>query len=136
MTPEDQAFHMGQAWEALPGQKRQFNYFVIAENGDQKVFYIGPHAPALSADDVQLVHRLWLNMRRDPTVPDLHHSDIITYALTRLAGQYAREKADILRELRNVRASSGTPDSPLIGNPPGSDEVRHSPRAIRQTRDQ
>ena len=92
--------------------------------------------PALSADDVQLVHRLWLNMRRDPTAGDLHHSDIITYALTRLAGQYAREKADILRELRNVRASAGTPDGPRLGTPPQSDEVRQSPRAIRQTRDQ
>jgi len=136
MTAEDQAFHMGQAWEALPEPKRQFNFFVIADNGEPKVFYIGPHAPALSPDDVQLVHRLWLNMRRDPTVPDLHHSDIITYALTRLAGQYAREKADILRELRNVRAASGTPDSPLTGSPPEKDEVRQSPRAIRQTRDQ
>jgi hypothetical protein len=136
MTAEDQAFHMGQAWEALPEPKRQFNFFVIADNGEPKVFYIGPHAPALSPDDVQLVHRLWLNMRRDPTVPDLHHSDIITYALTRLAGQYAREKADILRELRNVRAASGTPDSPLMGSPPERDEVRQSPRAIRQTRDQ
>ena len=67
------------------------------------MFYIGPHAPALSPDDVQLVHRLWLNMRRDPSVQDLHHSDIITYALTRLAGQYAREKAEILRDLRNYR---------------------------------
>ena len=44
-------------------------------------------------------------MRRDPSVQDLHHSDIITYALTRLAGQYAREKAEILRDLRNYRAS-------------------------------
>ena len=69
------------------------------------MFYIGPHAPTLSPDDVQLVHRLWLNMRRDPSVQDLHHSDIITYALTRLAGQYAREKAEILRELRNYRAA-------------------------------
>ena len=69
------------------------------------MFYIGPHAPTLSPDDVQLVHRLWLNMRRDPSVQDLHHSDIITYALTRLAGQYAREKAEILRDLRNYRAS-------------------------------
>jgi hypothetical protein len=42
-------------------------------------------------------------MRRDPSVPDLHHSDIITYALTRLAGQYAREKQEILRDLRNYR---------------------------------
>ena len=72
-----------------------------APNGDVKVFYIGPHAPRSSPDDVQLVHRLWLNMRRDPSVADLHHSDIITYALTRLAGQYAREKQEILRDLRN-----------------------------------
>jgi amino acid transporter len=105
MTAEDQAFHMGQAWEALPEPKRQFNFYVIDPGASVKVFYIGPHAPNLSPDDVQLVHRLWLNMRRDPSMPDLHHSDIITYALTRLAGQYAREKQEILRDLRNYRAA-------------------------------
>ena len=105
MTAEDQAFHLGQAWEALPEPKRQFNFYVVGQNGETKVFYIGPHAPTLGPDDVQLVHRLWLNMRRDPSVQDLHHSDIITYALTRLAGQYAREKQEILRDLRNYRAS-------------------------------
>ncbi len=105
MTAEDQAFHLGQAWEALPEPKRQFNFYVIGPGGDYKVFYIGPHAPALRPDDVQLVHRLWLNMRRDPSVQDLHHSDIITYALTRLAGQYAREKQEILRDLRNYKAA-------------------------------
>jgi amino acid transporter len=137
MTAEDQAFHMGQAWEALPEPKRQFNFYVIAPSGETKVFYIGPHAPALSPDDVQLVHRLWLNMRRDPTVQDLHHSDIITYALTRLAGQYAREKADILRDLRNYRAAS-TPDAPSLTTPTSPDDsgIRPSPRAIKQTRDQ
>jgi len=41
---------------------------------------------------------------------DLHHSDIITYALTRLAGQYAREKQEILRDLRNYRAA----DAPTL----------------------
>ena len=105
MTAEDQAFHMGQAWEALPEPKRQFNFYVVDPSSDVKVFYIGPHAPNLSPDDVQLVHRLWLNMRRDPSMADLHHSDIITYALTRLAGQYAREKQEILRDLRNYRAA-------------------------------
>jgi amino acid transporter len=127
MSAEDQAYHLGQAWEALPEPKRQFNFFVIDPNGQSKVFYIGPHAPALSPDDVQLVHRLWLNMRRDPLASDLHHSDIITYALTRLAGQYAREKADILRDLRNYRAAalaeSSTPRDghQLPAPPPGSD---------------
>jgi amino acid transporter len=137
MTAEDQGFHMGQAWEALPEPKRQFNFYVIDPKGDAKVFYIGPHAPTLSPDDVQLVHRLWLNMRRDPSVPDLHHSDIITYALTRLAGHYAREKADIIRDLRNVRAAAA-PDAPRLGNPvaPAEGGLRPSPRAIRQTRDQ
>jgi len=125
MTAEEQAFHLGQAWEALPEPKRQFNFYVIDPGGLSKVFYIGPHAPALSPDDVQLVHRLWLNMRRDPTVSDLHHSDIITFALSRLASQYAREKADVLRDLRNCRAATAAERS-LSGssNPPsGSSEV-------------
>jgi hypothetical protein len=78
------------------------------------VFYIGPHAPNLRPDDVQLVHRLWLNMRRDPSVQDLHHSDIITYALTRLAGHYAREKQEILRDLRNYKAAE-SPGGMRIG---------------------
>ena len=137
MTAEDQAFRMGQAWEALPEPKRQFNYYVIAQSGETKAFYIGPHAPALSPDDVQLVHRLWLNMRRDPSVADLHHSDIISYALTRLAGQYAREKVEILRDLRSYRAAAAMPDSPRLGNPDADDTgIRPSPPAIRQTRDQ
>jgi len=114
ITPEDQAFYLGQAWEALPEPKRQFNFYVIGHDGETKVFYIGPHAPALSPDDVQLVHRLWLNMRRDPSMQELHHSDIINYALTHLAGQYAREKQEILRDLRNYRAAQ-TPASVQLG---------------------
>ncbi len=101
------------------------------------MFYIGPHAPALSPDDVQLVHRLWLNMRRDPSAADLHHSDIITYALTRLAGQYAREKQEILRDLRNCRAAA-SPASMRLGaqDTHGPGGITQSPRAIKQTRDQ
>jgi hypothetical protein len=116
MSAEDQAFHMGQAWEALAEPKRQFNFYVITPTGEAKVFYIGPHAPKLSPDDVQLVHRLWVNMRRDPLMQDLHHSDIITYALTRLAGQYAREKDEILRNLRNYRTSAPSADMQLGRN--------------------
>ncbi|MGO9340402.1 MAG: APC family permease [Terracidiphilus sp.] len=136
MTAEDQAFHMGQAWEALPEPKRQFNFYVIDPGANVKIFYIGPHAPNLSPDDVQLVHRLWLNMRRDPSMPDLHHSDIITYALTRLAGQYAREKQEILRDLRNyrvaeapanLRASSQEPPAASPAGKPPSTPPKPSP---------
>jgi amino acid transporter len=132
MTAEDQAFHMGQAWEALPEPKRQFNFYVIYPSGETKVFYIGPHAPKLSPDDVQLVHRLWVNMRRDPVMQDLHHSDIITYSLTRLAGQYAREKQEILRDLRNYRAIDA-PATPLLGGPEIASPISVSSSAERSS---
>jgi amino acid transporter len=137
MTAEDQAFHMGQAWETLPEPKRQFNFYVIGADGSTKVFYIGPHAPALGPEDVELVHRLWLNMRRDPLAGDLHHSDIITYALTRLATQYAREKQETLRDLRNCQAGKSTAPMRLgVNDTQGLGGVTPSPRAIKQTRDQ
>ena len=98
MSAEEQALHIGQAWEALPEPKRQMNYYVINPSGESKVYYLGPHAPSLQPDDVQLVHRLWLNLRRDPSIHDLHHSDIITYALTRMASQYARENQEIIKD--------------------------------------
>lgn len=137
LSAEEQAFYMGQAWEALSEPKRQFNFCVVAPDGDVKVFYIGPHAPSLSPEDVQLVHRLWLNMRRDPSAADLHHSDIITYALTRLAGQYAREKQEILRDLRNCRGMAA-PASVKLSAPEanGATGITPSPRAVKQTRDQ
>lgn len=106
MSAEDQAFHVGQAWEALPEPKRQFTFFVVSQEGEAKVFHIGPHTPILQADDIQLVHRLWLNFRRDPEVQDLHHSDVLTYALTRLAGEYARDKQEILKDLRRFKKST------------------------------
>ena len=136
MTAEEQAFHMGQAWEALPEPKRQFNFYVIGPSGETKVFYIGPHAPALGPEDVELVHRLWLNMRRDPAAADLHHSDIITYALTRLASQYAREKQEILRDLRNCRAAAPGPIRLGAQDPQSTGGITPSPRAVKQTRDQ
>jgi len=47
-------------------------------------------------------------------MPDLHHSDIITYALSRLAANYARENQEILRDLRNYRAAE-SPASRRMG---------------------
>jgi hypothetical protein len=100
MSAQEQAYHVGQAWETLPEPKRQFTFYVILPNGESQSFHIGPHAPTLQGEDVQLVHRLWLNFRRDPETQGLHHSDIVTYALTRLATEYARDKVETLKDLR------------------------------------
>lgn len=99
MTAEDQAFHLGQAWEAVPEPKRQFAFYVIMPDGEYKPFPIGPHAPALQPQDIALVHQLWLKFRRDPNMQELHHRDIVPYALDRLAQQYKTNQQDVLEGL-------------------------------------
>jgi amino acid transporter len=100
MTPAQQAFQIGHAWETCPEPKQQFTYIIVTPDGQAQNFHIGPHVPQLGSDDVQLVHRLWLNISRDPGFANLHHSDIVTYALSRLASDYARDKTAILTDLR------------------------------------
>jgi amino acid transporter len=119
MTAADQAYHVGQAWEALPEPKRQFTFYVVRPNGDAQAFHIGPHAPALQGEDVQLVHRLWLNFRRDPGMEYLHHTDIVTFALTRLASEYAKNKEETLKELRTYTKTSQHDDNILRHLPQG-----------------
>jgi hypothetical protein len=114
LTAEEQAYHVGQAWEALPEPKKQFTFYVVKPDGEALSFHIGPHAPTIQPDEVQLVHRLWLNLRRDPAMRDLHHSDIVTYALSRMASDFARDKEGLLSGLKHhlqrsvVRRGLGT----------------------------
>ena len=75
-------------------------------DGEAKVFHIGPHAPALSPTMCNWSIGCGSTCGAIRQLQDLHHSDIITYALTRLAGQYAREKQEVLRDLRNCRAAN------------------------------
>ena len=100
LTAEEQAYHVGQAWEALPEPKRQFTFYVVKPDGQSLSFHIGPHAPMIEPNEVQLVHRLWLNMRHAPNMQDLHHSDILTYALTHLAAEFARDNQGTLNDMQ------------------------------------
>ena len=100
LTAEEQAYHVGQAWEALPEPKRQFTFYIVKPDGASLSFHIGPHTPTIEPHEVQLLHRLWLNLRRAPDMQDLHHSDILTYALTRLATEFSRDKQATLKGLQ------------------------------------
>jgi hypothetical protein len=101
MSAQEQAFYLGHAWEAMPEPKRQFIFQVVYPDLKVDTFHIGPHTPSLKTEDVHLVHRLWLNITREPGLETLHHHDILTEALTRFAREYAgHDRQDILRELR------------------------------------
>jgi amino acid transporter len=100
ITAQEQAFNMGQAWEHLPEPKRQFTFYIISPDGSAESFHIGPHATTIPQEDVQLVHRLWLNFRLDETLQNVHHSDVVTFALTRLATDFVHDKDETVRSLR------------------------------------
>jgi Amino acid permease len=115
MSAQEQAFYLGHAWEAMPEPKRQFIFQVVYPDQKVDTFHIGPHTPSLKTEDVHLVHRLWLNITREPGLETLHHHDILTEALTRFAREYSgHDRQDILRELR--KQSGLTVTSRALGN--------------------
>jgi len=114
MTADEQAFRLGQAWEALPEPKRRFIFQVVKPDMRVEIYHLGPHTPTLSTEDVQTVHRLWLYMRREKGMEDLHHSDIVSVALTRLAREWVRDKDEIVRALRKVHAQELEHGGPTV----------------------
>ena len=100
MTGEEQAFRLGQAWEAMPEPKRQFVFQVVRPDMMVQTYRIGPHTPTMKTEDVHLVHKLWLDVKKLPGTEDIHHSDIVTLALTRLARDYNLDKDDVLKNLK------------------------------------
>jgi amino acid transporter len=107
MTGEEQAFRLGQAWEAMPEPKRQFVFNVVRADSTVESYRIGPHTPTMKTEDVHLVHRIWLDIKKIPGTEDIHHSDIVTLALTRLSRDYNLDKDDVLKNLK--KGVRGTP---------------------------
>jgi hypothetical protein len=88
----------------------------------------------MKSEDVHLVHRLWLNITKELGMDKLHHSDIITVALTRFARDYAgRDRREIMRELKgvNLKEKDGALNLP---EPP--DLAAEPPRIKPDERDQ
>jgi hypothetical protein len=117
MTGEEQAFRLGQAWEAMADVKRQFVFQVVRPDNTVESYRIGPHTPTMKTEDVQLVHKIWLDIKKFDGTEDIHHSDIVTLALTRLARDYNMNKDDVLKTLKKgVRGPMPKP-SPFLREP-------------------
>ncbi len=100
MTGEEQAFRLGQAWEAMLEPKRQFVFQLVRPDSTVETYRIGPHTPTMKTEDVHLVHKIWLDIKKIQGTEDIHHSDIVTLALTRLSRDYNLDKDDVLKNLK------------------------------------
>ncbi len=99
-STEEQARQIGTAWEHLGDQKRQFNLEIHMANGDKSYKVLGPHAPNLSANEVNLLHRLWLRFSEAlGGTQELHHHDVVHFALEEVKKEMddGREEEVIIR---------------------------------------
>jgi amino acid transporter len=99
-STEEQARQIGTAWEHLGDQKRQFNLEIHMANGDKSYKVLGPHAPNLSANEVNLLHRLWLRFSESlGGTQELHHHDVVHFALEEVKKEMddGREEEVIIR---------------------------------------
>jgi len=80
-TNEEQAKHIGDAWEKLGDPKPQFNLEIHLPTGDKIYKVLGPHAPNLTTNEVNLLHRLWLRFNDCLSAQELHHHDVVHFAL-------------------------------------------------------
>ncbi len=103
----------GLAWEALPEPKPQLTLEIHSPGGQEHIFYLGPHSPHLTPKEIDLLHKLWLEFSNDVAPEELHHRDVVHFALNELVRETrngSREEVlERLREhLREIRAHRPT----------------------------
>jgi hypothetical protein len=91
----------GLAWEHLPDPKPQLTLIVYFPGGQEHVFYLGPHAPHLTPKEIDLLHTIWLELSNDVAPEEIHHHDVVHFALERLNHDLSdSEREEVLYGLR------------------------------------
>jgi amino acid transporter/nucleotide-binding universal stress UspA family protein len=112
MSPAEQGATVGREWENLPEPRPSLSLEIVVPGEEESIFYnLGPHPPRLWPEDIDLLHRLWLELSAQGPGSKLHHRDIVGVALRRMqqaldAGQSDEVVADVMREIAN---GSGKP---------------------------
>jgi len=101
LTADEQARLTGDAWERLPEPRPRLCMEVCAPDGTVREYVIGPHAPRMRPQDVELMHQLWLDITKDPKYAGAHHYHIVALALAELQRELSTEqRAQLLQKLQ------------------------------------
>jgi amino acid transporter/nucleotide-binding universal stress UspA family protein len=98
MPAAEEARRAGEAWERLPEPRPQLTLEIYSPSGQEEIFYLGPHAPRLSAKEIDLLHSIWLRFSKELRPEELHHHDIVHFALTELEHEIAEGKEQEIRD--------------------------------------
>ena len=98
----EEARRAGLAWEGLPEPKPHVSLHIYTPAGHEEIFYLGPHAPHLTLKDIDLLHKLWLRFSNQLGQQELHHHDVVHFALSEMEREIAQGKNDeVMKRLRD-----------------------------------
>jgi hypothetical protein len=100
LTPDEQAKLTGDAWERLPEPRPRLVMEIKMPQGVSREYALGPHLPRLRAQDLDLLHRLWLEVTSDPRFAGAHHYHVISIALEELDRElHSKDREQVLERL-------------------------------------
>ncbi len=113
LTADEQAKLTGDAWERLPEPRPRLCLEVSAPDGTVREYVIGPHTPRMRPQDVELMHKLWLDITTDPKFAGAHHYHIVALALEELQRELSTEqRAQLLQKLQEEMNRSTDKSAP------------------------
>jgi amino acid transporter len=102
MPVTEAARRAGLAWEHLPAPKPLLTLEIFTPSGQEHIFYLGPHAPRLTPKEIDLLHSIWLQFSGELGEEELHHHDIVHFALNELQHELEEGKHDeVLERLKD-----------------------------------
>jgi amino acid transporter len=103
----EQARAIGLAWENLPEPRPPFNLEIFMPGGQREFFLLGPHAPNLTSNEVKIVHQLWLRFSDLVSPEELHHHDVVHFALNEVQQELAAGKeSEVVERLKEHLAQN------------------------------
>ena len=131
LTVEDQARLIGVSWERMADPRPRVTLEISSPNGREQVFYLGPHAPRLTPKEIDLVHKLWLEATECLPLEELHHHDVVHFALAEFermiadgeAGAAMERLRQHLSEIKSRRHAVCDVEGPRVISRPESEDA-------------
>ena len=100
LTTDQQAKLTGDAWERLPEPRPRLAFEIHSPTGSVHDYMLGPHTPRMRPQDLELMHKVWLDVTSDPSLAGAHHYHIVAVALEELKRELdSDQRAEVLAKL-------------------------------------
>ncbi len=111
----EQARLLGEAWERVEGSDTVRTRLVAYKlDGETQTFLLGPHAPTLTHQDLDLIHHLWLDAVSEVGV-EVHHRDVVRVALENLERELeGGQRRETLRLIARQAGKAASPPDPHV----------------------